>query len=343
MDKILLLRSRGFSRQINVSTAVRLLIACVALLGLLLLSLCLGKIPLSPWAALQSLADGRQDGIAFIVTELRLPRSLLAMLVGGALALSGLLLQAMIRNPLASPDILGITSGASAATVCALSFPTVALGAGYLPLAAMSGAAVAALAVYLLAWRAGVSPQRLVLTGVGVSALLTAVTTFLLVFSPLTTTLSAYVWLTGSVYAASWQETRTLAGWLLAIVPLWMGVARHVTAQQLDDDLAQGIGVRVQWRRLGLLAVSVALAGTAIAWGGAMAFVGLIAPHIAKRLVGPAFAGQAAMTAICGAGLVLLADLCGRTLFLPLDLPAGIFVSALGTPFFLYLLLKQRH
>jgi len=137
MDKILLLRSRGFSRQINVSTAVRLLIACVALLGLLLLSLCLGKIPLSPWAALQSLADGRQDGIAFIVTELRLPRSLLAMLVGGALALSGLLLQAMIRNPLASPDILGITSGASAATVCALSFPTVALGAGYLPLAAM--------------------------------------------------------------------------------------------------------------------------------------------------------------------------------------------------------------
>ncbi|OSN06935.1 iron ABC transporter permease, partial [Lonsdalea iberica] len=270
-------------------------------------------------------------------------RSLLAMLVGGALALSGLLLQAIIRNPLASPDILGITSGASAATVCYLSFPTVALGAGYLPLAAMTGAAVAALAVYLLAWRAGVSPQRLVLTGVGISALLTAVTTFLLVFSPLTTTLSAYVWLTGSVYAASWQETGTLAGWLLAIVPLWMGVARHVTAQQLDDDLARGIGLHVQWIRLGLLAVSVALAGAAIAWGGAMAFVGLIAPHIAKRLVGPAFGGQAAMTALCGAGLVLLADLCGRTLFLPLDLPAGIFVSALGTPFFLYLLLKQRH
>ncbi|RAT50488.1 iron ABC transporter permease, partial [Lonsdalea populi] len=273
----------------------------------------------------------------------RLPRSLLAMLVGGALALSGLLLQAMIRNPLASPDILGITSGASAATVCYLSFPTVALGAGYLPLAAILGAAVAALAVYLLAWRAGVSPQRLVLTGVGISALLTAVTTFLLVFSPLTTTLSAYVWLTGSVYAASWAETRTLAGWLLAIVPLWIGIARHVTAQQLDDELAQGIGVRVQRIRLCLLAVGVALAGAAIAWGGAMAFVGLIAPHIAKRLVGPAFGGQAAMTAMCGAGLVLLADLCGRTLFLPLDLPAGIFVSALGTPFFLYLLLKQRH
>ncbi|OSN05842.1 FecCD family ABC transporter permease [Lonsdalea iberica] len=343
MDKILLVRGRGFSRQINVSTAVRLLIACVVLLSLLLLSLCLGKIPLSPWAALQSLAVGGQGGIAFIVTELRLPRSLLAMLVGGALALSGLLLQAMIRNPLASPDILGITSGASAATVCYLSFPTVALGAGYLPLAAMTGAAVAALAVYLLAWRAGVSPQRLVLTGVGISALLTAVTTFLLVFSPLTTTLSAYVWLTGSVYAASWQETGTLAGWLLAIVPLWMGVARHVTAQRLDDDLARGIGLHVQWIRLGLLAVSVALAGAAIAWGGAMAFVGLIAPHIAKRLVGPAFGGQAAMTALCGAGLVLLADLCGRTLFLPLDLPAGIFVSALGTPFFLYLLLKQRH
>ncbi|WP_232486431.1 iron chelate uptake ABC transporter family permease subunit, partial [Dickeya dianthicola] len=128
-------------------------------------------------------------------------------------------------------------------------------------------ARVKGLAVYWLAWQAGVSPQRLVLTGVGVSALLMAATTFMLVFSPLTTTLSAYVWLTGSVYGASWGETRELAGWLLLIAPWLVWLARQVRVQQLDDGLAQGIGVRVQWLRLALLLLSVALAGAAIAWG----------------------------------------------------------------------------
>jgi iron complex transport system permease protein len=197
--------------------------------------------------------------------------------------------------------------------------------------------------MYLLAWKQGTSPLRLVLIGVGVSAMLTAATTFILVFSPLTTTLSAYVWLTGSVYGASWPEPLALASWLLGICPLLVLLARQVMVQQLDDNLAQGIGVRVQWLRAGLLLVSVALAGAAIAWGGAIAFVGLIAPHIAKRLVAPGFAGQAVMAALIGANLVMLADLVGRTLFLPLDLPAGIFVAVLGTPFFLYLLIKQRH
>ena len=145
------------------------------------------------------------------------------------------------------------------------------------------------------------------------------------------------------MYGASWPEPLALASWLLGICPLLVLLARQVMVQQLDDHLAQGIGVRVQWLRAGLLLVSVALAGAAIAWGGAIAFVGLIAPHIAKRLVSPGFAGQAVMAALIGANLVMLADLVGRTLFLPLDLPAGIFVAVLGTPFFLYLLIKQRH
>ncbi|WP_147473327.1 FecCD family ABC transporter permease, partial [Pseudomonas coronafaciens] len=266
-----------------------------------------------------------------------------AALVGAALAVSGLILQSIIRNPLASPDLLGITSGASAAAVLYLSFFSAALGAQFLPLAAVSGAGLAALVIYLLAWNQGASPLRMVLIGVGVSALLAAVTTFILVFSPLTTTLSAYVWLTGSVYGASWPEPRALAGWLLLTLPLLVLLARQVRMQQLDDDLAQGIGVRVQWLRAGLLLVSVALAGLAVAWGGAIAFVGLIAPHIAKRLMPPGFTGQALMAALIGANLVMLADLAGRTLFLPLDLPAGIFVAVLGTPFFLYLLINQRH
>lgn len=343
MDKVLTWRRGGFSRRINLSTLSRLVLALAITLLVVLGSLSLGKVTLSPMAVLRILFSSEDPSLTFIVEQLRFPRIVLAALVGAALAISGLILQGIIRNPLASPDLLGITSGASAAAVLYLSFFSVALGQQFLPVAAMLGAGLAALAIYLLAWKQGASPLRLVLIGVGVSAMLTAATTFILVFSPLTTTLSAYVWLTGSVYGASWPEPLALAGWLLGIFPLLVLLARQVMVQQLDDSLAQGIGVRVQWLRAGLLLVSVALAGAAIAWGGAIAFVGLIAPHIAKRLVGPGFAGQAVMAALVGANLVMLADLAGRTLFLPLDLPAGIFVAVLGTPFFLYLLIKQRH
>ncbi|WP_122545129.1 FecCD family ABC transporter permease [Pseudomonas viridiflava] len=343
MDRHLTLRYRGFSRRFSLAGLTRLLAALAFTLLVVLGSLALGKVNLSPATLFDVLFGQADQRLVFIVEQLRMPRLALAALVGAALAVSGLILQSIIRNPLASPDLLGITSGASAAAVIYLSFFSAALGAQFLPLAAISGAGLAALAIYLLAWNQGASPLRLVLIGVGVSALLAAVTTFILVFSPLTTTLSAYVWLTGSVYGASWPEPRALASWLVVVLPLLVLLARQVRVQQLDDDLAQGIGVRVQWLRAGLLLVSVALAGLAVAWGGAIAFVGLIAPHIAKRLVPPGFAGQALMSALMGANLVMLADLAGRTLFLPLDLPAGIFVAVLGTPFFLYLLINQRH
>lgn len=343
MNKPVTWRCGPFSRRLNPATLCRLALASGATLLVLLLSLALGKVVLPPPALASVLFEGRDPGLVFIVEQLRLPRILLALLVGAALGVSGLILQSIIRNPLASPDLLGITSGAGAAAVLYLSFFSLALGPDYLPLAAMAGAGLAATAVYLLAWRQGASPMRLVLVGVGVSALLSALTTFLLVFSPLTTTLSAYVWLAGSVYGATWDETRALAGWLLAMLPPLIWLARQVVVQQLDDGLARGIGVRVQWLRAGLLLLSVGLAGAAIAWGGAIAFVGLIAPHIARRLVAPGFGGQAVMTALVGAVLVMLADLIGRTLFLPADLPAGIFVATLGTPFFLYLLITQRH
>ena len=343
MDRHLTLRYRGFSRRFSLAGLTRLLAALAFTLLVMLGSLALGKVNLSPATLFDVLSGQADQSLVFIVEQLRMPRLALAALVGAALAVSGLILQSIIRNPLASPDLLGITSGASAAAVIYLSFFSAALGAQFLPLAAISGAGLAALAIYLLAWNQGASPLRLVLIGVGVSALLAAVTTFILVFSPLTTTLSAYVWLTGSVYGASWPEPRALASWLVVVLPLLVLLARQVRVQQLDDDLAQGIGVRVQWLRAGLLLVSVALAGLAVAWGGAIAFVGLIAPHIAKRLVPPEFAGQALMSALMGANLVMLADLAGRTLFLPLDLPAGIFVAVLGTPFFLYLLINQRH
>ncbi|QEU03246.1 FecCD family ABC transporter permease [Pseudomonas oryzihabitans] len=331
-----------FSRRLAPATLGRLAVAALVVLAALLLCLCLGKVWLTPTQVLAALGDGSRGGLGFIVTQLRLPRALLAALVGSALAVSGLLLQGQVRNPLASPDLLGITSGASAGAVFYLAVLAGSFGPAGLPLAAMLGAGLAALLVYGLAWNHGASPLRLVLVGVGVSAMLAAATTFLLVFSPLTTTLSAYVWLTGSVYGASWPEVRALGLWWLVLLLPLAALARHAVLAQLDDDLARGLGVRLQRQRVALLALAVALAGVAIAWGGAIAFVGLIAPHIARRLLPAGFAAQALMAALAGALLVMLADLLGRTLFLPLDLPAGIFVAALGAPFFLYLLIRQR-
>lgn len=331
-----------FSRRVAPATLGRLTLALLVALVTLLLCLCLGKVWLTPAQVFGVLVEQPDGGLGFIVWQLRLPRALLAALVGGALAVSGLLLQGQVRNPLASPDLLGITSGASAGAVFYLAFLAEGLGPNGLPLAAMLGAGLAALLVYGLAWNHGASPLRLVLVGVGVSAMLAAATTFLLVFSPLTTTLSAYVWLTGSVYGASWPEVRALGLWWLALLLPLAVLARHAVLAQFDDDLARGLGVRLQRQRAALLALAVALAGVAIAWGGAIAFVGLIAPHIARRLLPAGFAAQALMAALVGALLVMLADLLGRTLFLPLDLPAGIFVAALGAPFFLYLLIRQR-
>lgn len=331
-----------FSRRLAPATLGRLAVAALVALAALLLCLCLGKVWLTPTQVFAALVERQGGGLGFIVTQLRLPRALLAALVGSALAVSGLLLQGQVRNPLASPDLLGIISGASAGAVFYLAVLAGSLGPHGLPLAAMLGAGLAALLVYGLAWNHGASPLRLVLVGVGVSAMLAAATTFLLVFSPLTTTLSAYVWLTGSVYGASWPEVRALGLWWLVLLLPLAALARHAVLAQLDDDLARGLGVRLQRQRAALLALAVALAGVAIAWGGAIAFVGLIAPHIARRLLPAGFAAQALMAALAGALLVMLADLLGRTLFLPLDLPAGIFVAALGAPFFLYLLIRQR-
>mgnify|MGYP003456623668 CR=1 FL=1 len=193
----------GYSRQVNLGTWWRLGAALMVTSLVMLGSLALGKVILSPFEVLRILFSSQDPSLTLIVEQLRFPRIVLAALVGAALSVSGLILQSIIRNPLASPDLLGITSGASAAAVLYLSFLSVTLGQQFLPLAAMLGAALATLAIYLLAWKQGASPLRLVLIGVGVSAMLTAATTFILVFSPLTTTLSAYVWLTGSVYGAA--------------------------------------------------------------------------------------------------------------------------------------------
>lgn len=333
------IRVGAFSRQIVLRPWIG--VACVGFLTLVVFwsSLALGSVTLWPRDVLQALSQPDSNA-GIIVLALRMPRVLLAALVGGALGLSGWLLQQVMRNPLAAPDILGVTSGASAAAVSYFSFFAASWGMAWLPLAAVVGALLAALSIYLLAWQRGTTPLGLVLMGIGMAALFGAVTIFVLVYSPLTTTLSAYVWLVGSVYGANWSNVWNLAAWCAALTLMLVPLLRLSLLTSLDDELAVGLGERVQRTRALILAVAAALAGVAIAWGGAFAFVGLVAPHLSRLINRRRGAAQVVMTALFGGLLVMLADLLGRTLFLPLDLPAGVFVGAIGAPFFLGLLVR---
>lgn len=301
----------------------------------------LGRVWLSPTAWLADLPRG-EGPVWLIVTQLRLPRVVLAGEVGGALALSGWMLQQVLRNPLASPDTLGMGGGASVAAVAYLALAGGRGGAWSLPAATVGGALVVTAIVYSLSRRRRrATPSRLILIGVGMSALSGAAVTLMLVLGRATLASTAYVWLVGSVYGANRHDAMILGVLIGSVLLLGVPLIRYALLAPLDDVLAAGIGVPVQVSRLALIGLATVLAGLAIAWGGAMAFVGLFAPHLARRLVTPPGSAQALAAVSIGAGVVIGADLIGRTLFLPLDLPAGIFVAAVGSPFFIGLLIRE--
>lgn len=334
-------RSESLALALHRRTLTGCVLALLALGGLLLLSLCLGSTVLTPTdvftAAFQPDSEHR-----FVVHTLRLPRALLAILVGAGLGVSGAVLQQLVRNPLASPDIIGVTDGAAVAAVLFLAWGS-ALSLDWLPPLAIAGALISSAVIYGLAWRGGVLPIRLVLVGIALAAALKAITTLVLVMSPLSTTVRTYVWLTGSLYGAQWQDVWGLLPWTLTLLPLTLLFARQLGLMGMTDSQALGLGLAVGRYRLLLLLSSVGLAGSAVAFAGGIGFVGLLAPHLARGLTGQTIVGRLIGSACTGAALVLIADLIGRTLFLPQDLPAGIFVSAVGAPFFIYLLYRRRH
>ncbi|XID91644.1 FecCD family ABC transporter permease [Paenibacillaceae bacterium WGS1546] len=283
------------------------------------------------------------DEQALVLRSLRLPRALVALLVGAALSVAGAILQGIIRNPMASPDVIGITGGAAIAAVAFIAYLAGSVSVKWLPAAAFLGAAVVSIAIYALAWHKGVSPTRLVLIGVGISAVTSSLTMLMIVLSPVNSASRAYVWLTGSVYGASWSDVYTLLPWVFVLIPLSLFHFRNLNVQGLGDELATGLGAPVQVHRFMLMMISVALAGSAVAVAGAVGFVGLIAPHMARKLVGPSFGALIPAAALLGSLMLLAADTIGRTAFLPLDIPAGVFTAAVGAPFFIYLLYRSRH
>ncbi len=275
-----------------------------------------------------------------VVHTFRLPRILTAFLVGAALATSGAIMQGITRNPLAEPGLLGVSAGAGLAAVTVIVWLK-DVPIAILPWAAFGGALVTATAIYGLSWKNGGStPMRLILIGVAFAAVLGSLTTFMLVFGDINDVQQAYVWLAGSVYGRNWEHVQTLGLWLLVLMPLAIFSARQLNTLNLGDEIARGLGLQVEWQRVLLLVISVALASAAVAVAGTIGFVGLVAPHITRRLVGPSHEGLIPITALFGGALLVLADLIGRWVIAPSELPIGIVTALIGAPYFMVLLYR---
>ncbi len=329
-------------KSVNKET-LNLLGLIVLLLIIFILSLSFGSSFISPLDVFKHFFKLGQSQYNFTINTLRLPRTLMAFLVGAALSVSGLILQVNIKNPLASPDIIGITGGASAGAIIYLSFFSSRLGISGLPFAAILGAALISLLIYILAWQKGVSSIRLVLIGIGIAAAIDALVTMIIVFSPISTTVQSYVWLTGSIYGTNWDELFQFLPWIFIFIPLSFTFHKSLNLLSLGDKIAASLGLNIQINRLLLMIISVALAGSSVAYAGGISFIGLIAPHMARKITNRSYFHLIFISAITGGILLMGADLIARTVFLPLDLPAGIFVSGIGAPFFIYLLYKNRN
>ncbi|WP_029192328.1 FecCD family ABC transporter permease [Paenibacillus harenae] len=346
MSKLITIRGRKHSFQISRRTVTVIAMLAIANIAAVMICVGLGSQTINPIAVIRSLFGAGDPSDSMIIWSLRMPRTVIAVMVGSALAVSGALLQGIVRNPLTSPDIIGISGGASLGTVVfILYFSHVSIR--FMPVSSIAGAFAAAILIYIFAYRRGITPLRLVLIGIGMATALTAFTYMLILtasFTPTAVAVKAFTFMTGSIYGASWdKDVLTLLPWFLILMPIALIFARHLNVQELGDDVAASVGSSVHAKRTILLLISVALAGAAVAIGGAINFIGLMAPHIARKLVGPAYGGVIPVSALIGSLVLLLSDLIARVAFIPLDIPAGVFTAAIGAPFFIYLLYRHRN
>ena len=304
--------------------------------GIVALSLSFGAVSLS----LEQILTGFTPSSEFYFTlhEYRLPRVILAMLIGGMMALSGALVQGVIRNPLASPDVLGVSQGAGLAAVLLMTvFPTVSIF--WLPWAALFGGILSA---FVLWWLCGShsSAIKLAITGVAMAALYSSAVDFLMLTRPLEVN-NALLWLTGSLWGRGWDQIAMLLPWVV-LVPLSFALAKRLNLIGLGDDIATSLGVSIPITRLLSLAAAVGLTASCVSICGPIGFLGLIAPHVARRLVGGKHQLLLPCAMLVGMIILLLADLLARTIDPPIELSAGIMTAIIGAPYFLWLLLKTK-
>lgn len=329
---------RGGRGRARLRARTRLLVPAVLALvvaSTMALQLVLGSSDISPVAALAAAVGLGEPGEVFVVQVLRLPRTVVAVVAGACLGASGTLMQGLLRNPLASPDIVGVTGGATVATV-------LGIGAGVppavLPATAGIGALSATALLHLLSRRTGSGIARLVLVGIGLHAVAGAVVTLTIARIPVNRLGAAEVWMAGSLHARNLTHAMIVLAGAAVTLPLAFGSLRRLGTLELGDELAVGAGVPVRSTRALLLAGSALLAGVAVAVAGPIGFVALGAPHIARRLVGPTSAATMTTAALVGALLLLSADLIGQRLLAPTSIPAGVVTAVLGAPYLLWLL-----
>jgi iron complex transport system permease protein len=316
---------------------VVLLLLLVVLVAIV--SLGVGAVRVDPFSIVLALIGQSTDRAAQVAIEFRLPRIAVGGLAGAGLAVSGVLLQAVTRNPLAAPSIVGINGGAVLGAVIIL-FLFPALSPGAVPPAALIGGIAAGAAVYGLSRRGGIiAPGRLALVGIAVGTFCIALVQVLIVrFLQGGDYQTALTWLVGSLWGRSWDDVLLLAPWSIVLLPLAWLFADHLDLLGLGDDIARGLGSRLETLRAGLLAIAVGLAASAVAAAGGVAFIGLIAPHVSRLLVGPRHRSLIPAAACIGALLVLLADAIGRALFPPSEVSFGLVTALIGAPYFIYLL-----
>lgn len=311
-----------------------------------IISMNTGYIRLSPMDVIRTLFGLGTNKQHLILFEFRLPRIVISVLIGAGLAVSGCIMQGVSRNALADPGILGINAGAGLMVMLFISFyPTTAAAPVFLlPVLALVGAGLTATLIYSLAYKRhqGLSPTRLLLTGIAVAAGMSAAMIVLtLKLSPEKYQFVA-TWMAGSIWGMNWKFVLSLLPWIVILLPYVFYKAQVMNVLNLGEQTATGLGARVSREQLKLLAAAVALAASSVAVSGGIGFVGLIGPHLARRLVGPKHQLLLPTSALVGSLLVITADTLGRWVLQPSEIPTGIVVAVIGAPYFLYLLTKTR-
>lgn len=311
------------------------------------LSLSTGVMPIGFTEIIATFSGSGTPKQELVLFQLRLPRMFIAMLIGAGLALSGAILQGLSRNSLADPGVLGINSGAGLTVVFSIFLLGESKGSllssiFFLPLFAFVGALAVATLIYLFSWKGSIEPERLLLVGLGFNALCGALLIILQLKMDPKDFQQAAIWLTGSIWGTQWPYVWSLLPWILILFPAAFFKARAMNLMQFKEEVPVALGLNIEANHRFLLCLSAALAGACVAVGGGIAFIGLLAPHLARRLCGSNYFSILPLSALIGAALVLIADMIGKNLLAPADIPVGIVISVIGAPYLIFMLLTRK-
>lgn len=320
---------------------IRKLLVLTLLLGLTFLAANVyGAAEVAPRDIFNILFRNQDSGMyTVIIRQVRFPRNILACMVGASLSLAGAIMQGMMRNPMASPSVLGVTTGASTATYLMYIFFPASLS--LVPMGAFAGALVTTFLIFVFAWKGGLNPTRFILSGVALSSVLTAVNNILIIRYPnVLEGLSGFM--VGGLSARSWPQVRMVTPYFLVGTVLALLSANKLNVIMMGDELATSLGVNVDRVRMALIAISSLLAASAVSVAGLISFVGLCVPHIMRLYIGSDYRYLMPASALGGALILTLCDTVGRVILRPSEIPVGIIMALLGAPFFLWMLRRKE-